>query len=72
MLFSSLFSSLPASARAPAPAAAEMRKVLPYLDPYDNPMYMSLRDFARHPIATELLHNGGFFQVRGERRGEGA
>ncbi len=35
----------------------------PELDPYDNPMVMSLREFTRHPIAKELLHNGQTFQV---------
>lgn len=38
---------------------------LPPLDPYDNPLVISLRDFARHPIAQELIHNGQAFQVRG-------
>ncbi|KAG2444547.1 hypothetical protein HXX76_001293 [Chlamydomonas incerta] len=39
--------------------------VLPLLDPYDNELVMSLREFAQHPIATELLHNGAAFQVLG-------
>jgi hypothetical protein len=36
----------------------------PDLDPYDNPLTMSLAEFAAHPIAAELLHNGQTFQVR--------
>ncbi|GFR48031.1 hypothetical protein Agub_g9863 [Astrephomene gubernaculifera] len=39
--------------------------VLPLLDPYDNQLVMSLKDFAQHPIAAELLHNGATFQVLG-------
>ena len=37
--------------------------VLPSLDPYDNHLVMSLKDFANHPIARELLHDGASFQV---------
>ncbi|KAG2489337.1 hypothetical protein HYH03_012167 [Edaphochlamys debaryana] len=39
--------------------------VLPLLDPYNNELVMSLKEFAEHPIATELLHNGATFQVLG-------
>jgi hypothetical protein len=39
------------------------------LDPYDNPLALSLEEFARHPIAAELLHNGQTFQVGGKRGG---
>lgn len=41
----------------------------PPLDPYDNPLVMSLAEFVRHPIAEELLHNGQTYQVRGAREG---
>eukprot|EP00198_Chlamydomonas_reinhardtii_P000192 XP_001689527.1 predicted protein [Chlamydomonas reinhardtii] len=41
--------------------------VLPLLDPYDNELVMSLREFAQHPIATELLHNGAAFQASARR-----
>lgn len=37
----------------------------PPLDPYDNPLVMSLAEFVRHPIAEELLHNGQTYQVLG-------
>ena len=36
---------------------------LPPLDPYDNPLFMSLVDFIQHPLSKELLHNGQGFQV---------
>ncbi|EFJ42585.1 hypothetical protein VOLCADRAFT_121526 [Volvox carteri f. nagariensis] len=39
--------------------------MLPLLDPYDNELVLSLKDFANHPIASELLHNGASFQVLG-------
>ncbi|GIL54310.1 hypothetical protein Vafri_9893 [Volvox africanus] len=39
--------------------------ILPMLDSYDNELVMSLKDFAKHPIASELLHNGATFQVLG-------
>eukprot|EP00898_Chlorokybus_atmophyticus_P005793 jgi/Chlat1/6214/Chrsp44S05748 len=35
------------------------------LDPYDNPHVMSLRDFIRHPLVYELLHNGATLQLLG-------
>lgn len=38
---------------------------VPDLEPYDNPLAMSLAEFVRHPIAQELLHEGEFFQVLG-------
>lgn len=43
----------------------ERSSLLPPLDPYDNPIYMSLLDFVKDPITTELLHNGQTFQVLG-------
>ncbi|GLI61460.1 hypothetical protein VaNZ11_003852 [Volvox africanus] len=39
--------------------------IVPMLDPYDNELVISLKDFAKHPIASELLHNGATFQVLG-------
>ncbi|KAG1658027.1 hypothetical protein FOA52_010270 [Chlamydomonas sp. UWO 241] len=33
--------------------------------PYDNPLVMSLAEFVKHPIATELVHNGQAYQVLG-------
>ena len=33
------------------------------LDPYDNPLVMSLKEFVEHPMSKELLHNGQAFQV---------
>ena len=43
----------------------ERERLLPPLNPYDNPIYMSLLDFIKHPISSELLHNGQTFQVLG-------
>lgn len=43
----------------------ERTLLLPPLDPYDNPLYLSLADFAASDIAAELLHNGQTFQVLG-------
>ena len=43
----------------------EEKLLLPPLDPYDNPLVMSLKEFVEHPISKELLHNGQTFQVRG-------
>jgi hypothetical protein len=40
-------------------------KLLPPLDPYDNPLLPSLLEFARHPVAQELLHDGQALQVLG-------
>lgn len=40
-------------------------KLLPRLDPYDNPLIPSLLEFARHPLARELLHDGQALQVLG-------
>ena len=37
--------------------------LLPPLPVYDNPVVMPLAEFARHPIAADLLHNGQTFQV---------
>ena len=42
----------------------QQKLLLPPLDPYDNPLVLSLKDFVDHPIAQELLHNGQAFQVR--------
>ena len=42
----------------------EEKLLLPPLDPYDNPLVMSLKEFVEHPISQELLHNGQAFQVR--------
>ena len=39
--------------------------LLPPLDPYDNPLVTPLLEFAKHPIAQELIHNGQAFQVLG-------
>lgn len=33
-------------------------------DPYDNGLYMPLRDFIEEPIVKDLLHNGAALQVR--------
>ena len=33
------------------------------LDPYDNPLLMPLREFAAHPVAADLLHNGQAMQA---------
>ena len=41
----------------------EEKFLMPPLDPYDNPLVMSLKDFVEHPISKELLHNGQTFQV---------
>jgi hypothetical protein len=38
-------------------------RLLPPVDPYDHPAYMSLREFIAHPVAQELLHNGEALQV---------
>ena len=43
----------------------QQKLLLPPLDPYDNPHVMSLLEFAKHPIAQELIHNGQTFQVLG-------
>jgi hypothetical protein len=43
----------------------EKELLLPPLDPYDNPIFMGLLEFTKHPIAAELLHNGQTFQVLG-------
>jgi hypothetical protein len=40
-------------------------RLLPPLDPYDNPLIPSLAEFARHPLARELLHEGQALQVLG-------
>lgn len=37
----------------------------PHFDPYNNKLVMPLKDFIEHPIAQELLHNGGLLQVLG-------
>lgn len=42
----------------------ELQHLLPPIDPYNNTLVMSLEDFANHPVAQELLHNGASFQVR--------
>ncbi|GFH33118.1 uncharacterized protein HaLaN_32440, partial [Haematococcus lacustris] len=34
----------------------ERQRLLPPLDPYNNPLVMPLHEFIRHPIAKELLH----------------
>ena len=47
----------------------EEKLLLPPLDPYDNPLVMSLKEFVEHPISKELLHNGQAFQVRCGRSG---
>lgn len=41
----------------------EQEVVLPELDPYNNPLAMSLEEFVEHPIAGELLHDGQAYQV---------
>ena len=52
---------------------AEMAHYQPPLNPYDNPLAMPLAEFAKHPIAQELIHNGASFQVcGGGEGGEGA
>jgi hypothetical protein len=33
------------------------------LNPYNNSLVMPLAEFIEHPIAHELLHNGGALQV---------
>ncbi|KAL6765032.1 hypothetical protein V8C86DRAFT_1223852 [Haematococcus lacustris] len=43
----------------------ERQRLLPPLDPYNNPLVMPLHEFIRHPIAKELLHNGQMMQVLG-------
>lgn len=43
----------------------EKEHLVPNLDSYNNPLVMSLEDFIRNPIATELLHNGELLQVLG-------
>eukprot|EP00798_Chlamydomonas_sp_ICE-L_P026326 gene26326-17421_t len=40
----------------------ELQNLLPPLDPYDNALFMSLREFSRTAIAHELLHNGATYQ----------
>jgi hypothetical protein len=40
-------------------------RLLPPLDPYDNPLIPSLLEFARSPVARELLHEGQALQVLG-------
>lgn len=35
------------------------------LDPYDNPLTMSLREFSEHPVVDELVHDGATLQVLG-------
>jgi hypothetical protein len=42
---------------------AQQASLLPPLDPYDNEMVMSLKEFVESPIAHELIHNGQAFQV---------
>jgi hypothetical protein len=37
----------------------------PVLNPYNNSLVMPLHEFIEHPIAAELLHNGGTLQVLG-------
>ena len=49
--------------QAAAYTESEVIGELPPLDPYHNPLVMPLEEFARHPIAQELLHNGQTFQV---------
>ncbi|KAI8476623.1 MAG: hypothetical protein J3K34DRAFT_463899 [Monoraphidium minutum] len=44
---------------------AQRARILGPLDPYANPLFMPLREFAAHPIAAELLHNGQALQVLG-------
>jgi hypothetical protein len=36
----------------------------PVLDPYNNSLVMPLHEWVEHPIAEELMHNGGTLQVR--------
>lgn len=43
--------------------ADQQAMYLPPLDPYDNPLVMSLKEFVEHPMSKELLHNGQAFQV---------
>lgn len=43
---------------------AQRARLVPPLDAYSNRLVMPLAEFARHPIAKDLLHNGEAFQVR--------
>eukprot|EP00879_Flechtneria_rotunda_P003584 GHRR01003819.1.p1 GENE.GHRR01003819.1~~GHRR01003819.1.p1 ORF type:complete len:560 (+),score=179.50 GHRR01003819.1:87-1766(+) len=43
----------------------EQQYLVPNLDPYNNRLFMPLQDFIKHPIATEVLHNGELLQVLG-------
>lgn len=43
----------------------EKQRLVPNLDPYDNQLFIPLKDFMREPIAHEMLHNGEFLQVLG-------
>ncbi|KAF5843318.1 hypothetical protein DUNSADRAFT_17895 [Dunaliella salina] len=45
--------------------AEEQQHLLPPLNPYENDLVISLKEFVEHPIAQELLHNGQVFQVLG-------
>lgn len=47
----------------------EKQHLVPNLDAYDNRLFMPLKDFMKHPIATELLHNGELMQVRHAHEG---
>jgi hypothetical protein len=42
---------------------AQKPLLLPPLDPYDNEIVMPLAEFAAHPIAAELIHDGQALQV---------
>jgi hypothetical protein len=41
----------------------EAKLQVPRLDPYDNVIAMSLKEFVEHPIAQELLHENQIMQV---------
>ncbi|KAI8474343.1 MAG: hypothetical protein J3K34DRAFT_138880 [Monoraphidium minutum] len=44
---------------------AQQQRLVGQLDPYNNDLVMPLAEFVAHPIAAELLHNGGAYQVLG-------
>ncbi|GBF98742.1 hypothetical protein Rsub_11291 [Raphidocelis subcapitata] len=44
---------------------ADKPHLVPPLDPYNNPLTMPLAEFAAHPLAVDLVHNGEAFQVLG-------
>ncbi|GMH37196.1 hypothetical protein BSKO_05069 [Bryopsis sp. KO-2023] len=44
---------------------AERSDALPFLDPFDNPLYIPIKEFVEEPIADEVLNNGMTFQVLG-------